>query len=201
MLLEWLAKEPALTLDELASRLARIAPRAAPTETDRLHMAKEHVKQTYRSLFDQGLLDANDLPSLARFASTSPRALELPRELRPKNAYNLLRLIVTAAGWLRTGTPAFEATGAHRDRLLAIKRGTVSLADVLAEAEQLAPGLEAARDASPLPPRPDLARADALLRRVNEEIARRWVGRAPGPFGADAAAPPACGWADETEPA
>ena len=200
-LLEWLAKEPLLSLDELGARLARVTPRAAPTDADRLHMAKEHVKQTYRSLFDQGLLDANDLASLARFASTSPRALELPRELRPKNAYNLLRLIVTAAGWLRTGVPELEAKGAFRDRLLAIKHGNVPLADVLAEAEALAPELEAARDASKLPRRPDLARADALLQKISEEVARRWVGDAPGPFGPDGPRPPACGWADEVEPA
>ena len=80
-------------------------------------------------------------------------------------------------------TPTFEVEGALRDRLLAIKRGEVSLDDVLAEAEAMAPELERARDASTLPKRPDVARADALLRGIGEELARRWVAGAPGPFG------------------
>jgi hypothetical protein len=80
--------------------------------------------------------------------------------------------------------------GADRERLLAIKQGRVSLDEVLAEAERLAPALEAARDESKLPERPDYARADALLRRAGAELARRWVSREPGPFGLDAPEPP-----------
>jgi hypothetical protein len=80
--------------------------------------------------------------------------------------------------------------GSVRDRLLEIKRGAVELDAVLREAEALVPDLEAARDATPLPKRPDLARADAVLRRTSEEVARRWVERVPGPFGADAPLPP-----------
>jgi hypothetical protein len=39
--------------------------------------------------------------------------------------------------------------GAERERLLAVKRRQVFLAEVLAEAQSLMPALEAARDASP----------------------------------------------------
>src|SRR5690606_28233717 len=143
----------------------------------------------------QGLIETSDLEALRRFARERAASLELPRELRPKNAYNLLRLLITAERWLRTGEPRFEIEpGPTRDRLLAIKHGEVALEDVLAEAEVLAPALEVARDASPLPARPDVRRADALLRRVGEELARRWIERAPGPFGADAPAPPEVVW-------
>lgn len=90
----------------------------------------------------------------------------------------------------------FAAEGALRERLLAIKRGEVSLDDVLAEAEAMAPELERARDASALPRRPDVARADALLRRIGDEIARRWVTGAPGPFGNDAPQPPEVTWSE-----
>jgi hypothetical protein len=79
-------------------------------------------------------------------------------------------------------TSTARATGA---------RGEVGLDAVLAEAEGLVPDLEAARDVTRLPRRPDLGRADALLRRIAEEVARRWLERVPGPFGADAPPPPA----------
>ena len=72
----------------------------------------------------------------------------------------------------------------------------MALAEVLAEAEAMAPELEAARDASKLPPRPDVQRADALLRRAGEELARRWVGREAGPFGEGAPAAPEVTWSE-----
>ncbi|HEX4516748.1 MAG TPA: UDP-phosphate N-acetylglucosaminyl 1-phosphate transferase, partial [Polyangiaceae bacterium] len=178
VILDWLREDPTLGLDAVAARLGN----------------KEYVKQLYRSMFDQGLLEANDFASLVRFAKDKSATFELPRELRPKNAYNLVRLLATATGWLRDGAPTFEATGALRDRLLAIKHGEVSLEDVLAEAESMAPELERARDASRLPKRPDVARADALARRIGEEIARRFVTGAPGPFGQDAPEPPVVQW-------
>jgi hypothetical protein len=60
----------------------------------------------------------------------------------------------------------------------------------------MTPALEAARDASPLPARPDVARADALLRRIGEELARRWTERVRGPFGAGAPAVPEVVWSE-----
>jgi len=177
-ILDWLREDPSLTLDAVGERLGN----------------KEYVKQLYRSMFDQGLLEANDFASLVRFAKDKSATFELPRDLRPKNAYNLVRLLATATSWLRDGAPTFEASGALKDRLLAIKRGDVSLEDVLAEAEAMAPELEKARDASPLPKRPDVARADLLARRIGEEIARRFVQHAPGPFGQDAPEPPVATW-------
>jgi hypothetical protein len=149
------------------------------------------VKQLYGSLHDQGLLDARDLASLARYARDGGLQPEPARELRPKNAYNLLRLIHVATGWLRTGRPELEMKGAVRARLLEVKAGRVDLDAVLTEAERLMPDLEAARDATRLPPRPDLARADRLLRRIADEVAHRWLDRAPGPLGRDAPPPPA----------
>jgi len=194
--LEWLRAEPDLPLDALAERLAAHWPRAAPTKADAVHQAKQHVKQLYRSLFDQGLLEAAELRALATFAQGAAVALELPRELRPKNAYNLLRLIATATRWLHEGTPVFEVEGDLRTRLFEVKSGAVPIDDVLAEAEAMAPALEAARDVSRLPRRPDVARADLLLRRIGEEVARRWTAKVPGPFGADAPPPPEVVWSE-----
>jgi hypothetical protein len=196
VVLGWLRDEEGLDLDAVAARLAARSPRAAPTEADRMLVAKEWVKQLYRSLHDQGLLPAKDFASLVAFARGPALELELPRELRPKNAYNLLRLVLTGRDWLRSGTSDLVVRGDARDRLLAIKRGEVPLAAVLAEAEALLPELEAARDGSPLPARPDVGRADLLLKRIGQEIAKRSVDARPGPFGADAPAAPAARWID-----
>ncbi len=193
--LAWLRAEPALDLDQVAVRIAARAPRAAGADdASHLLQSKQWVKQLYRSLHDQGLLAANDFASLRAFASERSYDFELPRELRPKNAYNLLRLIWTATEWLRHGEPVFAPSSAFRQRLLAIKRGEVPITDVIAEADALIPALDAARAATHLPPRADLARADALARRIGVEVARRFVSAAPGPWGRDAPPPPTAEW-------
>jgi RNA repair pathway DNA polymerase beta family protein len=198
--LTWLRETPTPSLDEIAARLHAGAPGRAPTEAEGLLLAKEYIKQLYRSLFDQGLLPARDFGALAEFARSGRAAeFDLPREVRPKNAYNLLRLLSLALGWLREGTPRFEAEGPFKELLLSIKKGALSLAEVIARAEAMAPELEEARRVSPLPRRPDVARVDALLRRVNDELARRHVLRAPGPWGSDAPPPPPVAWGDDEE--
>lgn len=198
LVIEWLRNEPVLDLDELARRLAETTPRAAPDEVARHAAARQWVKQLYRSMHDQGLIAASDLDSLRSFARDRAAELALPRELRPKNAYNLLRLLVTAERWLRTGEPRFRIEpGPVRDRLMAIKRAEVALEDVLHEAEAMGRALEDARDSSKLPERADLRRADALLRQVGHELARRAIECIPGPFGADAPPVPELSWAEE----
>src|SRR5690606_6535943 len=115
---------------------------------------------------------------------------DLPRDLRPKNAYNLIRLLDLAIRWLSGEPPEVRVSDALRPTLLAIKRGQVPMADVMALARELTPKLEAARQSSPLPRYPDVAAADHVLRDAREEAARRWVLRVPGPWGAGAPPPP-----------
>ncbi|NNC17218.1 nucleotidyltransferase domain-containing protein [Corallococcus exiguus] len=191
LLLAWLCEEPTPDLDEVARRLAAVSPRASPTPEDAVLAAKTYVKQLYRSLWDQGLLASNDFAALTAYARGGGQRPPSARELRPKNAYNLLRLVALATGWLRDGVPTFEATGALKARLLDIKGGQVPLEDVLRDAEAMAPALEAAHRESQLPEHPDYARADQLLRRVGDEVARRWVLKTPGPLGRDAPEAPA----------
>ncbi|ADO75616.1 DNA polymerase beta superfamily protein [Stigmatella aurantiaca] len=190
LVLAWLCEEPAPSLDEVARRLSAISPRTAPTPEDALLSAKTYLKQLYRSLSDQGLIEANDFAALIRYARGGGQRPPSARELRPKNAYNLLRLVVLATGWLKEGVPTFEASGAIKARLLDIKAGHVPLEDVLRDAEALAPELEEAHRTSALPELPDHARADRLLRRAGEELARRWVLQEPGPLGREAPLPP-----------
>ncbi|WP_044248358.1 DNA polymerase beta superfamily protein [Chondromyces apiculatus] len=192
--LDWLADDPSLSLDAVAHRLAAMSPRAAPTEADRVLMAKEHIKQLYRSLHDQGLLPAREFTCLVTFAREGRRDLDLSRDLRPKNAYNLVRLLSNAIQWLRTGEVDLEARGPLKEQLLAIKRGAWPLDRTLEIAEALTPELEEARRVTPLPRHPDVPRAEALLRRIREEVARRHLEGTPGPLGKDAPAAPVAVW-------
>ncbi|MGK3985496.1 nucleotidyltransferase domain-containing protein [Sorangium sp. So ce136] len=194
--LDWLADDPSLSLDDIARKLAAISPRAAPTEADRELQAKEYIKQLYRSLHDQGLLPARDFASLAAFAGAGRTSLDPARDLRPKNAYNLVRLIAIAIRWLRDGEVDLVVQGELRETLLAIKAGAWPLDRTIELAEAMTPELEAARLATKLPPHPDVPRADALLRRVREEVARRHLVAAPGPLGKDAPPAPVAVWDD-----
>jgi hypothetical protein len=185
---EWVRADPRLGLDALAERLAAASNEVV--DADARLRAKQHIQQLYRSMHDQGLLDACDLAALVRYAAQGDAVDELPREQRPKNAYNLLRLIATATEWLKTGEPRLRVEEPLREELLAIKRGDVALTDVLERAERMMPELERAREASKLPREPNVAAADALLRRIRAEAARRHFDGAAGPFGKDAPALP-----------
>jgi hypothetical protein len=194
LLLGWLRDEPSSSIEHIADRLAQATAIQAPTAKDARMLAQDYVKQLYRSMFDQGLIEQNDFASLIRFAQAREASFELPRELRPKNAYNLLRLIDAAIRWLRVGAPSLRVQGAFRERLLAIKRGEVPLERVLAAAEEMMPELEDARRTTALPARGDVGRADALLRRVRHEAARRSISSVDGPWGRDAAPIPNVDW-------
>jgi hypothetical protein len=194
LLLEWLQSDPTLTLDQSARLLVDSADVSGPSRADKEARAKAYIKQLYSSLYDQGLLEERNYASLLRFAATTEHRFDLPSELRPKNAYNLLRLLATATQWLRSGTPDFVVRGELRRELLAIKNQEVELVDVIRRAEDLAGELEEARSGSPLPEHPDVAQVDALLRRVREECARRWYNQSSDAFGAKAAALPLAEW-------
>jgi hypothetical protein len=187
LVIEWLRDDPSLELDAAAERLADRARVSAPTRSDAVARARDYLKQLYRSLYDQGVIAASDWASLRSAATLE---LELPRDLRPKNAYNLIRLLDLAIRWLSGEPPAVRASEAIRPTLLAIKRGEVPMPDVMALARELTPRLEAAREGSPLPRHADIAGAERVLRQIREEAARRHLLAAPGPWGADAPAPP-----------
>jgi hypothetical protein len=183
----WLRDDPSLELDAAAERLAESARVEAPNRTDAIARSRDYIKQLYRSMHDQGLIAANDWASLRAAAKTE---LALPRDLRPKNAYNLIRLLDLAIRWLAGEPPDVRVSEALRPTLLAIKNGEVPTPDVMALARELTPKLETARQASPLPRHPDVVRADHALRAIRAEVARRSVLGEPGPWGADAPLPP-----------
>ncbi|HEU0036082.1 MAG TPA: nucleotidyltransferase domain-containing protein [Kofleriaceae bacterium] len=186
-IIEWLRADPALELDAAAERLADTARVRAPTRDDAVARARDYIKQLYRSLYDQGVIAANDWSALRAAAKLE---LELPRDLRPKNAYNLIRLLDLAIRWLAGEPPSVRVSDELRPTLLAIKQGEVPMADVMALARELTPKLEAARQTSPLPRHPDVGRAERVLRAVRAEAARRWVLDEAGPWGVDAPVAP-----------
>ena len=181
----WLRDEPALTLEAAAQRLAETARIVAPSAGDAVARARDYLKQLYRSLYDQGLIASNEWSALGAASG----ALAMPRDLRPKNAYNLIRLLDLAIRWLSGEPPEVRASDEIRPTLLAIKSGELAMTEVMALARALTPRLETAREASPLPRHADLTRAERVLRAIRDDAARRWLVRAPGPWGADA--PPA----------
>jgi hypothetical protein len=183
----WLRDDPALTLDAAAARLAATARVEAPSAGDAMIRARDYLKQLYRSMYDQGLIASNEWTALA---AAAPTELALPRDLRPKNAYNLIRLLDLAIRWLSGEPPEVRVSDALRPTLMAIKRGELDMTEVMALARGLTPRLEAARQASRLPPHADIARAERVLRAIRDEAARRWLAHAPGPWGADAPAAP-----------
>ena len=193
-IVEWLRDEPALELDAAAVRLAETARVEAPTKSDAVARARDYIKQLYRSMYDQGLIAANDWASLRAAARTE---LELPRDLRPKNAYNLIRLLDLAIRWLRGEAPTVRVSAQLKPTLIAIKKGEVPMTDVMALARELTPQLEAARQVSPLPKYPDVARVERALRAVRHEAARRCVAGVEDAWGAAAAPPPEAHYDDD----
>jgi hypothetical protein len=190
LVVEWLRDRPTLDLDTVAERLAVAAHVVAPTEHDAVRRARDYVKQLYRSMYDRGMLTARNWAALVAFARDDAADFELPRDLRPKNAYNLIRLLDLAIHWLVTGEARLRVSDDLRPTLLAIKGGEVPMSDVMRLARAMTPRLERARGASRLPRHPDIARAETIIRRARETAARRHLAADPGPWGRDAPAPP-----------
>jgi hypothetical protein len=118
--------------------------------------ARDYVKQLYRSLYDQGQLPEATWAALVA-PPRGPLALATARDLRPKNAYNLIRLLDVATRWLGPApgeAPSLRVPDALAPTLRAIKRGEVPMADVLAMARAMTPALEAARATSRCRARP-----------------------------------------------
>lgn len=180
MVLTWLREDPDLDLSQVAAKLAReVTLGGEEVDVQRSH---SYVKQLYRSLFDQGVIAANDFDQLRELATHGTHAFELPRELRPKNAYNLLRVVSCAVQWLRTGEPMIEVEGELKDRLLAIKSQAIALDQILAWTEASADELERAHVESDLPAEPDFTAAEALRLAGREAGARRWFDDTTGPW-------------------
>jgi hypothetical protein len=83
-------------------------------------------------------------------------------EVRWKHAMHLLRLLLTGAATLRTGNVPVRV-GAHRDRLLKVKRGELPWTEVDAWRKELHGDFERALAETKLPERPDYEAANRFL--------------------------------------
>lgn len=91
-------------------------------------------------------------------------------EVRIKHTMHLLRLLLTGAATLREGRVPVRVE-AHRDRLLAVKRGEMAWAEVDAWRKELHHDFELALTQSKLPERPDYEAANGFLIRARRRIA------------------------------
>ena len=152
----------------------RLAPDLSEPE------ARKTLQSVCRSLFDRGLLNGANFAELSR-AVVAGRAAQLaPPPYRPKNAYNLLRLLHSCIHWLQTGKPLIQVEGPLRTRLLQIKEQEVPVAEVVQEAKSISDTLDAEAETTMLPERPDYEAADAFLKMCRREQARRVFGLPSG---------------------
>jgi len=91
-------------------------------------------------------------------------------EVRWKHAMHLLRLLLTGAATLRTGTVPVRVE-AHRDRLLVVKRGEMPWAAVDIWRKDLHRDFERALAETKLPERPDYEAANRFLIKARREMA------------------------------
>jgi len=92
-------------------------------------------------------------------------------EVRTKHSMHLLRLLLTGAATLREGRVPVRVE-AHRDRLLAVKRGDLTWAEVEAWRKELHHDFELALTETKLPERPDYEMANKFLIKARREAAR-----------------------------
>jgi predicted nucleotidyltransferase len=92
-------------------------------------------------------------------------------EVRCKHSMHLLRLLLTGAATLREGRVPVRVE-AHRDRLLAIKRGELPWAEVDAWRKELHQDFERALTETKLPERPDYETVNHFLIRARREMTK-----------------------------
>lgn len=150
--------------------IADLAARLPGDDAERA--AKEAVGSLASSLASRELIPDRSREALWRYLREGEVELTAG-EARPKNAYNLIRLLHSGLRLAREGEPLIAIEGPLREELLAIKRAQRPLAEVVAEGRRLAAELEAAGAASALPDAPPVALADELLRAARRDVARR----------------------------
>lgn len=107
-----------------------------------------------------------------RYAEGQFRKMENHGARNPKHVMHMLRLLLSGLHLLEHGEPMVRVDE-HRDRLMAVRSGSLPLDEVEAWRVSLAARMDDALDRSPLPDEPDRARIDALLHSVRRRSVTR----------------------------
>ncbi|WP_369380221.1 nucleotidyltransferase domain-containing protein [Streptomyces sp. cg36] len=160
-------------------RFCELALRANPNILECLHSPLvERIDDTGRELLDLrgAFLSRRVHDTFTRYALGQRKKLEADVRLhgapRWKHAMHLLRLLADCRDLLRTGVLDIDV-GAERDRLLAVRNGEVTWAEVETRMTRLAQETEEAATRTPLPPDPDHARVADFLFRTRRASAHR----------------------------
>lgn len=149
---------------------------AHATSIRRPQEALPELKACVRSIFDRGLLPEASFDALLQEVRAGREEELRPPPHRPKNAYNLLRLLHSCLSWLATGEPMMRVPTDLRPTLLDIKRGQTPIERTLAMAQGLAAEVDEQAHHARLPAQPDYEAADDFLRLCRREQARRHLG-------------------------
>jgi uncharacterized protein len=114
----------------------------------------------------ESLLSGRVAETYGRYAADQFAKLSAARSrgggVRWKQAMHMLRLLMAGAHVLRTGSVLVDVS-AHRDELLAVRRGEVAWPDVAARADGLRADLSRAAAGTVLPALPDRSRVEEFL--------------------------------------
>jgi hypothetical protein len=172
LVIEIIKENSLLTLDELSQL---ICDRGFITGKGALNKGKELIIDLYHSLYDRGIIEERGFDVLKNYILNSPGELIHPRRYRPKNAYNLIRLLYSGINWMKEGEPLIEVKGDIKEELLLIKKGEVPIEDTIKKAYDLAGKFEKAYEVTKLPDEPDYEKADKFLRLSRETMACEYI--------------------------
>lgn len=176
-LLEGIESKGLTTTDEALKHLVEVVP------GDEKHRRRE-LTAMIRSTFDRGLVERCAYDAIVEAVHEGRRGELEPAPHRPKNAYNLLRLLHSCLSWLRTGEPMIEVTGPLKETLRAIKEQALPIEETLRLARATAAEIDEVAPSAVLPEAPDYEAADALLTECRTARARRSLA-VPGPMNVD----------------
>ncbi|MEQ8221278.1 MAG: nucleotidyltransferase domain-containing protein [Candidatus Eremiobacterota bacterium] len=165
-----IGEHPDLNMDQVSEILAEKIPCKTPYE------AKELITDLYQSLYDRGIIPQRGFDILKEFLKNAPEDEIMPaRKYRPKNAYNLLRLLYSGINWMTEGEPLIEVKGIIKKELLSVKKGEIPIEETLEKAHELAERFEKVYEKTSLPEEPDYKSADEFLLLCREHGARKYL--------------------------
>ncbi len=169
-IMEFIGKNPGLNMDEVCGLLCE----KGILKGKKVHEAKELIVDLYQSFYDRGLIKRRGFDILKEYLRSGSPEPAPGRKYRPKNAYNLLRLLYSGIKWMREGEPLIEVTGDMKKELLAIKRGEIPIEDTLEKAYEVAAEFERAYEKTDLPEEPDYEKANEFLILCREYAAGKY---------------------------